>query len=156
MYDLILFTEELQEKAIDFYYKCLPQSGRKFEPKGRHHGLTIIKDAFDIFWCLVYDNKIIGTVGVNKLSADKCELKSLYLLNEYYGKGLGKKMLDKALEYAKKNWFKEVYLETLSISERAIKLYAKNGFVEIERYNDNVIAEVFMKATIKWMVNINI
>ena len=75
MYNLIEFTEELQEKMIDFYYNCLPESGRKFEPKGRHQPLTKVKDTYDIFLCLEFNNKIIGTVAVNRLSADKCELK---------------------------------------------------------------------------------
>ena len=149
MYHLIQFTKELQEKVIDFYCKCLPESGRKFEPKGRHQALTKIKDSYDVFWCLKFNNKIIGTIAVNKLSADKCELKSVYLLSEYQGNGLGQKMMDKALEYAKKNDLKEMYLDTLSSSKRAIRLYTKNGFVKIERYNDNMTADVFMKLSIK-------
>lgn len=149
MYNLIEFTEELREKVIDFYYKCLPESGRKFEPDGRHEALTKISEAYAAFWCLQIDEKIIGTVAVNRLSSDKCELKSMYLFSNYHGNGLGQKMIDKAFDYAKKNGFKEIYLDTLSSSKRAIRLYKKNGFVEISRYNDNMIADVFMKANIE-------
>jgi len=149
MYNLIEFTEELQEKMIDFYYNCLPESGRKFEPKGRHQALTKVKDTYDIFLCLEFNNKIIGTVAVNRLSADKCELKSMYLLSKYHGNGLGQKMIDKAFDYAKNNAFKEMYLDTLSSSEGAIRLYKKNGFVETARYNANMVADVFMKKIIE-------
>ncbi|WP_333860533.1 hypothetical protein [Clostridium sp.] len=41
-----------------------------------------------------------------------------------------------------------MYLDTLSSSERAIKLYQKNGFVKTVRYNDNMAADVFMKTII--------
>ena len=149
MYHLTEFKEELQKEVIDFYYNCLPESGRKFEPDGRHQALTKIKDTYDTFWCLKFNNKIIGTVAVNILSADKCELKSMYLLSQYQGKGLGQKMIDKAFDYAKKNSIKEMYLDTLSSSEGAIRLYKKNRFVETARYNDNMVAEVFMKRTIE-------
>lgn len=149
MYHLIEFTENLQQKVSDFYYKCLPESGRIFEPKGRHQALTKIKNTYDVFWCFEFNDKIIGTVAVNRLSADKCELKSMYLLSEYHRNGLGQKMMDKALEYAKKNDFKEMYLNTLSSSESAIILYEKNGFVKTVRYNYNMVADVFMKVIIE-------
>jgi ribosomal protein S18 acetylase RimI-like enzyme len=149
IYNLIEFTEELQEKVIDFYCNCLPESGRKFEPKGRHYTLTKIKDTYDVFWCLEFNNEIIGTVAVNRLSDDKCELKSMYLLSKYHGNGLGQKMIDTAFDYAKKNDFKEMYLDTLSSSKGAIRLYKKNGFVETVRYNDNMAADVFMRRTIE-------
>lgn len=42
-----------------------------------------------------------------------------------------------------------MYLDTLSSSEGAIRLYKKNGFVESARYNDNMVADVFMKRTIE-------
>jgi putative acetyltransferase len=107
--------------------------------------LTQVKDTYHIFWCLKFKNEIIGTVAVNVLSEDSCELKSMYLLSKYNGNGLGQKMIDKAFDYAKKNAFKEMYLDTLSSSEGAIRLYKKNGFVETSRYNDNIVADVFMK-----------
>lgn len=145
MYNLIEFTEELQKEVIDFYYNYSLESGRKFETNGRHQALTQIKDTYHIFWCLKFNNEIIGTVAVNVLSEDACELKSMYLLSKYHGNGLGQKMIDKAFDYAKKNAFKEMYLDTLSSSEGAIRLYKKNGFVETSRYNDNIVADVFMK-----------
>lgn len=149
MYNFIEFDEELQENIIDFYLNCLPESGRTFEPEGRHKSLTKIKGTYDIFWCLQFNNKIIGTVAVNKLCDYKCELKSLYLLSQYHGEGLGQRMLDKAFEYARKNNFKEMYLDTLLSSTGAIRLYKKNGFVETERYNNNMIANIFMKKDIE-------
>ena len=37
-----------------------------------------------------------------------------------------------------------MYLDTLSSSKKAIRLYEKTGFVKTERYNDNYMAEIFM------------
>lgn len=58
-------------------------------------------------------------------------------------------MIDKAFDYAKKNAIKEMYLDTLSSSEGAIRLYRKNRFVETLKYNDNMVVDVFMKKAIE-------
>lgn len=58
-------------------------------------------------------------------------------------------MIDKAFDYAKKNAIKEMYLDTLSSSEGAIRLYRKNGFVETLKYNDNMVVDLFMKKAIE-------
>ncbi len=39
---------------------------------------------------------------------------------------------------------RKLELDTLSTSEKAIRLYQKSGFVFTERYNDNQVADVFM------------
>lgn len=40
-----------------------------------------------------------------------------------------------------------MYLDTLSTSKEAIRLYKKIGFVDTKRYNENKIADVFMELT---------
>jgi ribosomal protein S18 acetylase RimI-like enzyme len=52
--------------------------------------------------------------------------------------------LKNAILKAKQEGYKEMYLDTLSSSKKAISLYEKMGFVRTERYNANNIADVFM------------
>lgn len=68
----------------------------------------------------------------------------MYLLQKYHGQGLGSKLLKKAVDYANSAGYKKMYLDTLSTSTRAIRLYEKAGFRRIERYNENFVADVFM------------
>lgn len=132
------------DNLILFLQECLPQSGRKLELNGRHKMFCSIETYFESFWCLFDEENIIGTVALKKLDEEKCELKSLYLLQKYHGKGLGEHLLKTAILEAQENDYKEMYLDTLSTSKEAISLYKKMGFVITERYNSNNIADVFM------------
>ncbi len=38
-----------------FLARCLPESGRTFDPEGRHAHLLDVEAAYEAFWCLVED-----------------------------------------------------------------------------------------------------
>ncbi|MCM1047222.1 MAG: GNAT family N-acetyltransferase [Clostridiales bacterium] len=103
-----------------------------------------IDEYFEYFWCLFDEENMIGTVALKKINDEHCELKSLYLLEQYHKKGLGYQLLKTAILKAGQDGYKEMYLDTLSSSTKAISLYEKMGFVRIERYNNNYAADVFM------------
>ncbi len=103
-----------------------------------------IEEFFENFWCLFDGKDIIGTVALKKRNDEHCELKSLYLLEQYHKKGLGYQLLKTAILKARQDGYKEMYLDTLSSSTKAVSLYEKMGFVRIERYNTNYIADIFM------------
>lgn len=138
------FDKVYIDSLILFLQECLPQSGRKLELNGRHKMYCNIDTYFESFWCLFDEKNIIGTVALKKLDEEKCELKSLYLLQKYHGKGLGEHLLKITILKAQENGYKEMYLDTLSTSKEAISLYKKMGFVITERYNSNDTADVFM------------
>jgi putative acetyltransferase len=52
----------------------------------------------------------------------------MYLLPEARGIGLGKKLIDKCLAFAKEAGYKNVYLETMPELKNALKVYEKMGF----------------------------
>ena len=144
----MIYIREYHRKDKDglfrFLEKCLPQSGRILELDGRHNMYCKMEEYFDQFWCLFDGEKIIGTAALKKLDEKRCELKSLYLLEEYHQLGWGRQLLKTALLKAERDDYKEMYLDTLSTSKKAISLYEKMGFTRIERYNDNDKADVFM------------
>lgn len=138
------FDKDYNDKLILFLQECFPQSGRKLELDGRHRMYSNIDAFFENFWCLFDENDIIGTVALKKLDEEKCELKSLYLLQKHQGKGLGFRLLKTAILKAQKKGYKKMYLDTLSTSKKAISLYKQIGFTITKRYNSNNIADVFM------------
>lgn len=103
-----------------------------------------IEGFFEYFWCLFDGKDIIGTVALKRLNDEHCELKSLYLLEQYHKKGLGYQLLKTAILKAQQDGYKEMYLDTLSSSKKAISLYEKRGFIKTERYNTNYTADIFM------------
>ncbi|WP_295626283.1 GNAT family N-acetyltransferase [uncultured Intestinimonas sp.] len=138
------FEEGDQGAVLAFLEECLPQSGRTWDPAGRHRLYGSIGASFDDFWCLLDGGNVVGTAALKKLDGAKCELKALYLLQAYHGRGLGCRLLETAILRARETGYKEMYLDTLSTSKRAIRLYEKMGFTRTKRYNGNEAADVFM------------
>lgn len=144
MFMIRKYEAQYQNRLFQFLEICLPQSGRKFEPNGRHKMYNNVPGYFEHFWCLFDGEDIIGTAALKKLDSGRCELKALYLLEKYHKKGLGRRLLNTAIQKAQQDGYEEMYLDTLSSSKKAIRLYEKTGFVKTERYNDNYMAEIFM------------
>jgi putative acetyltransferase len=87
------------------------------------------------YWIAEDEGKIIGGCGVFPTPGlpDGCaELQKLYLLNEYRGKGIGRFLMEKTFESAKKLGYSQLYLESLPELGRAISLYEKAGFRNLE------------------------
>lgn len=129
---------------ISFLEECLPQSGRALDINGRHSYYKDIGAHFKAFWCMFDGGKIIGTSAVTELNGADCELKSLYLLKKYHGMGYGKRLLQRAIAFAKEYGYEKMYLDSLSTSKNAIALYRRTGFADTERYNLNERSDVFM------------
>ncbi len=138
------YRKELEPLLISFLEECLPESGRCLDIDGRHSYYKHIPEHFSGFWCMSDGKNIIGTVAVAELNKTDCELKSLYLSETYHGNGYGKRLLLYAIENAKALGYKKMYLDSLSTSTKALELYRRTGFVETEKYNSNMFADVFM------------
>ena len=91
--------------------------------------------------------KIVGTTAVRNLKQfeSTCELKRMYVLKEFRQLGLGQKLLDIAIDFAKNIGYSRMVLDSSKMLYAARALYLKNGFVDIPRYNDNYRADVFME-----------
>ncbi len=85
-------------------------------------------DAGGTFLCLLNSDEVVGTVAVKKMDENLGELKRMYLLKEYRGKGWGKKLLEKAIIFCKQKGFSECQLDTTMKQVDAQKLYQKYGF----------------------------
>ena len=94
-----------------------------------------------IFLVALDGDVVIGTGGIREWNQDYAELKRLWLLNKYQGKGIGYALTQRLLEFARKQDFQLVRLETSPKQIRAIKFYTKLGFRQVgkEKINDNDI-----------------
>lgn len=73
--------------------------------------------------------RIVGSVGVYRLDDTTCELRKMYLLPEFQGLGVGRLLLEAALEAARHLGFAEMVLETNAKLESARRMYGRYGFV---------------------------
>ena len=94
--------------------------------------------------------QIIGTTGIRNLKqyTSTCELKRMYVLKEYRRLGIGGKMLETAIDFAKSIGYSRIVLDSSKYLEGARALYLKNGFIDIARYNDNQRADIFMEKSL--------
>jgi putative acetyltransferase len=85
-----------------------------------------------IFLVLEDEAQIIGTGAIRQLKNKICELKRLWLLTEYHGKGLGYRMLQELLAVAREMGYQRIRLETDAVfQKRAVQFYKQIGFYEI-------------------------
>jgi len=88
-----------------------------------------------VYFVLEEKGIIIGGAGIAPLQGGEptvCELQKMYFLEEARGKGLGEKMIDHCLDFARKSDFELCYIETLPYMKAAQKLYIKKGFEYID------------------------
>ena len=83
------------------------------------------------------ENNFIGCIAIRKIDIGVAELKRMYVKPTEQHNGIGKRLLEIALETAKKYRYKKIRLDTLNNMTPAIGLYKKNGFYEIPAYYYN-------------------
>ena len=144
-YHILPYRECDKEQVFAFTDACFTELGKSFDPDGRHSFYQDISKSFTAFWCMFADDVVIGTVALKKHSSERTELKALYLAKESRGRGFGAQLLQTALHYAEESGFQNVVLDSMSQYTAALRLYEKAGFRQIERFNDNLYADVFMQ-----------
>lgn len=81
---------------------------------------------------LARDDSVIGFVILIPIDEDSIELKRLYLTPSARGQKLGKYLLNYAIDFAAKNSYRCIRLETTSKFKEAVSLYKKHGFIEMK------------------------
>jgi putative acetyltransferase len=97
------------------------------------------------FMVLADGEQLIGTGGINRLDSDTAELKRVFLLQEYRGRGLGRKLVETLLEFARTNGYRRVRLmvATPDLQPEAVGLYTSLGFHPLQA-NPNDSGELHM------------
>ena len=108
------------------------------------------------FYFARMDEKIIGYLKVNFGKAqtdfkedDSIEIERVYVLSEFHGKDVGKKLLDKAIEISREKNAKSVWLGVWEKNYKAIRFYQKNGFLEFGKHpfilGDDIQTDILMR-----------
>lgn len=102
-----------------------------------------------IFLCLLDKHKVVGSGAIRYLENDICELKRMWILKDYRGKGWGKKIAEKLIVFAQNKKYKRVRLDLANAEKQkqAIAFYKSLGFYSIPRYNSSP-CQIFMEKTI--------
>lgn len=128
----VLFKEyaEAININLDFQHFEEELDGLKKMYVSPNGGIILAKEASGIIAC----------VAIRKISESVGELKRMYTKPAHQNKGIGKILLEKALQLAKDCNYTTVKLDTLNYMLPAIHLYKRSGFYEIMPYYHNPIA----------------
>jgi DNA-binding MarR family transcriptional regulator/ribosomal protein S18 acetylase RimI-like enzyme len=107
--------------------------GRKFEYYVMK-GLTefMINTDGGELWVAETDNKIVGSIAITKSSDTIAQLRWFVLDEDYQGMGIGKKLMETALNFCKEKNYQHVFLWTVSTLNTARYLYQKYNFRKTE------------------------
>lgn len=137
-------SEEEQQKISDLTIKVMAETGAHFDSK-LDADLSQLEQAYiatgGTIEVVKDGDQIVGCIAVRKVSEDIGEIKRLRLLSEYRGKGLGRELFEKALDFCRESNFKKIILDTTKRNVAALQLFKDNGFVETRREGNNIFLE---------------
>ncbi|THU40677.1 GNAT family N-acetyltransferase [Niastella caeni] len=84
-----------------------------------------------IYYVAEENGQLIGGAGIYPspgLPPATCELVKMYLSPIARGKGIGRTLIEKALQFASETGYRQVYLETMPELRKAMLVYEKFGF----------------------------
>ena len=120
------FFRDLNLEWIEQYFRVEEQDVKVLEQPDKN----IIQKGGAIFMAL--EGAIpIGAVAMLKIDDQTVELGKMAVSSQHQGKGIGKKLMDRSLLYARTEAFKSVILYSNTILTAAMQLYNKYGFVEV-------------------------
>ncbi len=123
-------NERLQrEYGLSFEVEAMVTSdledGHKFHPPdGR-------------FYLAVYQGQAAGVGCLKKLSPGVGEVQRMYVLPRFRGKGIGRAIIQKLIEEARAEGYRQLRLESLRFLEEAHRLYHSIGFKDTDPYADH-------------------
>jgi len=90
------------------------------------------------------DGVAVGCCALRALDsvdyAEACEMRRLYVEPSFRGSGIGRRLAEAQIDFARLNGYRCVLLDTLSDMEAARALYGELGFEEIPPYYFNTMA----------------
>ena len=114
-----------------------------FEPSGFDADLTDIRASYlergGRFWVLVDDGRVVGAVAGVDAGGGACEVKRLYLLAEYRGRGFGRALMEQMLDWAAASGYQRVVAWSDARLGTAHAVYVRLGFT---RFGERIAPDI--------------
>lgn len=93
------------------------------------------------------DEILAGCIALRKIEDGVCEMKRLFVKEDFRGQKIGIKLIEKLIEEAQRIGYEKMRLDTFPPKmAKAVKLYESHGFREIPPYYHNPYGEtLFME-----------
>ncbi len=113
-----------------------PKAGTVYTDPKTDALYQLFQNERSMFFLATGQNKILGSCGIyptEGLPKDCAELVKFYLSKEARGKGIGKALMERSISAAKEMAYSELYLESLPVFDKAVRIYEKQGFKAIDK-----------------------
>lgn len=88
-------------------------------------------------WVVEVNGKIVGSIAITKSNNTVAQLRWFVLDENYQGLGIGKKLMETAINFCHNQGYQHVFLWTVSILETARYLYKKYNFTLTEEKSND-------------------
>lgn len=118
--------------VVHFYYKLFEEQF-DFLPMTEQYFLHAMTDLFEnpegnALWVAEEDGKIVGSICIVDKGNGTGQLRLFGTHPSTQGKGIGKALMQTAMDFCKEKGYHHVYLWTIDICTAALHLYEKFGF----------------------------
>lgn len=86
----------------------------------------------EAFWVAERDGRLLGCVGLVRDNDDQARLRLMFVEPEARGLGIGRRLAERAVSFARENGYREILLWTVSVMTEARSLYAALGFEKLD------------------------
>lgn len=90
----------------------------------------------------IQDQQVLGMVAYYKFAENICEMKRLFVYNEFRHLAVGEMLVTEIMKRAKNAGYQQMVLDTILPLQPAIHLYKKFGFQECAPYYHNPMSDV--------------
>ena len=90
-----------------------------------------------LFLLTWHEDELAGGVGLRMLEPTVCEMKRLYVYDQFKNKDIGRRLCIALIQEARNLGYEKMRLDTLDRMKSAIGLYKRLEFKEIEPYRFN-------------------
>jgi len=139
------YEERDKEKVIEFHERILRETGA-FVPGPWNDDMKNIEKVYirpgGCFVLIKENDSIIATGALKIISKNVAEIKRMRVETSLQRQGLGQKVLDHLLLYAKNCGIERIILDTTDLQKAAQHFYIKNNFIEYGRKKWNGITMI--------------
>jgi molybdopterin-guanine dinucleotide biosynthesis protein A/predicted GNAT family acetyltransferase len=86
---------------------------------------------YEAVWVAIRCDRVVGSVAVRRLGPAEVELKRMYVRPDLRGCGLGRRLLETVLLWAREHGIRTIKLDTTDRMQAARRLYESYGFVRV-------------------------
>jgi len=132
-------------QAYGQYLENNPGGAANICLEGYARELESLPSGYILLLLALVDGAAAGCVALRQIDRDEraCEMKRLWVDASFRGLRLGRLLVEAAIAWAQQEGFEAMYLDTVPAAmPEANRLYEAMGFVPVERYNNNPLADV--------------